>query len=783
MRPEDIWTLTVAASPALGALVAWRVANRARARAVQPPGPVLARVEGASDGAAVTVAGRILAPWEPTREGRVVAVRAEPRQGASRDGAVEGLRVRLDDGVTVPIEGAVRVVAGSREGLPWSELGDVEDAALAWVARVHGLSQERARDEMTLVRALCHGDPVLVRAKIEARPEMGDGAYREARVRRVLVPCGDAVSLYGVGPRPKIPARRIARGAAIGVVATLVCWTVIGMIAGGLSRGGRTRTAFDGDRAVTVFDGNALAARVAMASPLERRRAHHTLAESLRDRLRPTTADLAAASEHLIAAGDCAGAVRLAMARGDARGARRIDVSERCRSAEPRVWEKAIAAYAAGEFAEASEIFDPSVAYASLYASYVDDYSFDLRLHVLAGDARTATRLAKRRAEETWRGRATTVTQTARATTLECLAAHAGRERLDYARLQALRERAEARVAPEACEMLMLDAMELSERRAWIDAHPGAALSRVGALLAWEAGRVPSVESPCGEDWSALLTDPAGAMSRRAPGVEHGLIRAPGYDDGDEVWRAQVDLRCSVAAFEALAGDLDAARAQLLDAEARATEARRLRASAWVTPAIQGVGLLRAAIALLDGDDDGARRALPVDDEATRAAAATAIATHTRDGARAVAAFLEARATGLGAAAFQEVRPALAPDAVTGWYLASTRDGRRLADHLFTNAWNRIPTWAVFGDRGMTRGRADMAQWIDVAAPVPCVRCTVRRRLAELALTRLAARRWGTAGPDELMLASYARVLRERGRAVALRALDDLRENAPDLSW
>ncbi len=745
---------------------------------------MLSRVDGVSDGAAVTVAGRILARWEPTRDGRVVAVHAEPRKGAPRDGAVEGLRVRLDDGVTeLPIEGAVRVVVGSREGLPWGELGDFEDAALAWVSRIHGLSQERARDEMRLVRTLCHGDLVLVRAKIEARPEMGDGAYREARVRHALVPCDGAVSLYGVGPRPKIPARRIAGGAAIGVVATLVFWTVIGMIAGGLSRGGRTRAAFDGDRVVTVFDGNALAARVAMASPLERRRAHHTLAESLRDQLRPTTADLAAASEHLIAAGDCAGAERLAMARGDARGARRIDLSERCRSAESRVWEKAIAAYAAGEFAEASDIFDPSAAYASLYASYVDDYSFDLRLHVLAGDARKVTRLAKRRAEETWRGRATTQDQGQRATTLECLAAHAGRERLDYARLQTLRERAEGGVASTACEMLMLDAMEHAERRAWIDAHHGAALSGVGALLAWEAGRVPPVESPCGEDWSALLTDPVGAMSRRAPGIEHGLIHSPGYDDGDDVWRAQVDLRCSVAAFEALAGDPDAARAQLLDAEARATEARRLRVSAWVTSAMHGVGLLRAAIALLDGDDDGARRALPVDDEATRAAGATAIAAHTRDGARTVSAFLDARATNRGAAAFREARPALAPDAETGWDVVSARDGRRLADHLFTRMWNGLPPFAVFGDRGVVRGRADVAQWIDVAAPVPCVRCTVRRRLAELARTRLTARRWGTAGPDELMLASYARALRERRLAVALRALDDLRENARDLSW
>lgn len=782
MNPEDLWTLTVAASPALGALVAWRLASRARARASQPPGPVVARVVAASGDTPVYVSGRLLAPWEPTREGRVVAVHAETRAGEVRDAAVEGLRLRLDDGVTeLPVEGAVRVVVGSREGLPWRELGDVEEGALAWAARIHGCSQERAREEMKLVRALCHGDLVLVRAKIEARPEMRDGAYREAGVRYVLVPCGNAMALYGPGPRPRIPARRITRGAAIGVVAALVFWTVVGMIAGGLSRGGRTRGAFDGDRLVTVFDGNALAARVAMVSPLERRRAHHTLAESLRDQPRPTSADLAAATEHLLAAGDCVGAQRLAMARGDARGARRIDLGERCRRAEPRVWEKAIAAYATGEFAEASDIFDPGVAYASLYASYVDDYSFDLRLHVLAGDARKITGLARRRAEETLRGRATTADQARRATTLECLAAHAGRARLDDARLQTLTERAEGNVAPEACEMLMLDAMELPERRAWIEAHPGAALTRVGALLAWEAGRVPSVESPCGEDWSALLTDPAGAMSRRAPGIEHGLIRAPGYDDGDEVWRAQVDLRCSVAAFEALAGDLDAARAQLLDAEARATEARRRNASAWVTPAMQGVGLLRAAIAMLDGDDDGARRALPVDDEATRIMGATAIAGRTRDGARTVSAFLDARATNLGAAAFRGVE--LAPDAAMGWDLASARDGTRLADHLFRHAWNGLPPFAVFGDRGVVRGRSGMAQWIDVAAPVPCVRCTVRRRLAELALTRRAARRWGTAGPDELMLASYARALRERRLAVALRVLDDLRENARDLSW
>ncbi|MFO0648618.1 MAG: hypothetical protein U0326_20420 [Polyangiales bacterium] len=562
MNPEDLWTLTVAASPALGALVAWRLANRARARALQPPGPVVARVVAASGDSPVYVSGRLLAPWEPTREGRVVAVHAETRAGEVRDAAVEGLRVRLDDGVTeLPVEGAVRIVVGSREGRPWSELGDVEEGALAWAARIHGCSQERAREEMKLVRALCHGDLVLVRAKIEARPEMRDGAYREARVRYALVPCGSAMALYGPGPRPRIAARRIARGAAIGVVAALVFWTVVGMIAGGLSRGGRTRGAFDGDRLVTVFGGSALAARVAMVSPLERRRAHHTLAESLRDQPRPTSADLAAATEHLLAAGDCVGAQHLAMARGDALGARRIDLSERCAAAEPRVWDKALAAYAAGEFAEASDIFDPGVPYASLYASYVDDYSFDLRLHVLAGDARKITRLAKRRAEETWRGRATTADQAQRATTLECLAAHAGRARLDAARLQTLRSRAEGRVAPEACELLTLDAMEPSERRAWIDAHPGAALSRVGALLAWEAGRAPAVTSPCGEDWSALLTDPVGAMSRRAPGIEHGLIRTPGYDDGDDVWRAQVDLRCSVAAFEALAGDLGAARA------------------------------------------------------------------------------------------------------------------------------------------------------------------------------------------------------------------------------
>ncbi|MFO0648617.1 MAG: hypothetical protein U0326_20415 [Polyangiales bacterium] len=108
---------------------------------------------------------------------------------------------------------------------------------------------------------------------------------------------------------------------------------------------------------------------------------------------------------------------------------------------------------------------------------------------------------------------------------------------------------------------------------------------------------------------------------------------------------------------------------------------------------------------------------------------------------------------------------------------------RATAEHLFTHAWTGIPAWVVLGDVGVGRERAAVAQWLDVAAPGPCVRCTVRRRLAELALTRRAARRWGTAGPDELMLASYARALRERRLAVALRVLDDLRENARDLSW
>ncbi len=772
MDPADLWNLSVAASPALGALGAWLRARRARTQRARPPGPVLDRVEGVSDGARLTLSGRLLAPWEPTTDGRVVAVSSTLRGATPLDSAVEGLRLALDDGRTeLPIEGALRVEVGAREAPPWGELAEVEDAVVAWVARMQAVAQKTARAEATSVRALCHGDRVLVRAKVEARPEEGDGgAYREARVRYVLVPDGAAVLAYGSGPRAPTPWRAVLRGAAVGLVAMVALLTLVGMVATGLAGSGRSTPRFDGERVYTAFRGSVTAARVAMVSPLERRRAHHAVAESLRDQRRPTKADLAAASEELLAAGDCVGAMDLALAHCDASEARRIDLQARCEGPRAPLWTRAIAAYAAGDYADASELFEPSVPYVDLYAGYVDDYAFDLRLHVLAGLVDRVSAAAQRRATWTWRGRRTTSDQAQRATLFECVARYGEAKRGDRDALTLLREHATQRVPSDGCALLYLDALSATGRVAAMtsDAHLGR--GRVAQLLAWEAGVVPQVENPCGEDWSAMLLDPATAMERRSPGLEHSLMRSPGYNDADPVWRAQVDLRCSVAAFEALSGHFDRARGMLAEADVRTDEAERTRSVQWGDDVRRNVDSLRAVVEVMAGDGDAARRALVRCGEWSNAA-------------RVAASMLAAQSTSAGAGAFDLLDPPLANDARTGWTLLAAHANARLAEQLFTHSWRGIPTWVTLGDSSEGDGRAEVARWLDVAAPPPCVRCTVRRRLAELSVARRSARRWGTAGPTDLMLEHASRALSERRLAVLLRVLDDLRENARDLSW
>ena len=772
MEPADVWNLSVAASPALGAMATWLRARRATTQRARPPGPVLDRADGLSDGAAVTLSGRLLAQWEPTPEGRVVAVSSTLRGASALDSAVEGLRLALDDGrAELPIEGALRVEVGSREAPPWGDLGDLEDAIVAWVSRMQAVPQKTARAEATSVRALCHGDRVQVRAKVEARPEEGDGgAYREARVRYVLVPEGAAVLAYGSGPRGRTPLRAVLKGAALGLVAMVAFWTVVGMAATGLARSGRSTPRFDGERMYSAFRGSVTAARVAMVSPFERRRAHHTIAESLRDQRRPSKADLVEASEELLAAGDCSGAMDLALAHGDATEARRIDLRARCDGPRAPMWTRAIAAYAAGDFADASELFDPSTPYVDLYAGYVDDHSFDIRLHALAGLVDRVTAAAQKRAIWTWRGRRTTSEQAERATLYECVARYGEAKRGERDALEALRERALGRVSSDGCAMLYADALPMSDRAAWLAANGRFARGRVAQLLAWEAGVVPDVANPCGEDWSAMLLNPVDAMSRRVPGLEHARVHSLGYDDPDSEWRAQIDLRCSVAAFEALSNRFDRARVLLSEADVRTDEAAHTRDAPWSVAVKRNIDALRAVIEVMSGDDDLARLALArsgVDNPAARAASSV----------------FSARVLSEGADAFETLEPPLASDARTGWNLVAAHANARLAEQLFTHSWRGVPTWVVLGDAGGPEGRPEVAQWLEVAAPIPCVRCTVRRRLAELSLARRAARRWGAAGPDDLMLANPARVLSDRRLAVLLRVLDDLRENAQDLSW
>lgn len=737
MNPVDLWNTTVALSPVVGALAAWLRSHRADTARSRPSAAVVVSLDGATDGARVAVSGRLLALRAPNEQGRAVAVFAETTLGAVQHGSVAGLRVVLADGAEVPIEGALRVVAGSREGPPWSRLGDVEVATVAWLALLRSLSQTAVRNSTGAVRVLCHDDPVIACGCLQARPDAvgGDGAYREAGVRYVLVPDGAAVTLHGRGARRPRRGLRVVGGAALAAFAAVSLLLAVGLVASGFAGGGRQRVAWDGARWYSSFRGSTRAVTVAMVSPFERRRAHHTLGEALWHQRRPTRADLSSALGELVTAGDCQGAVDMALERGLVREAQHIAARGPC-AAQVKPWQRAIVAYAAGDFAAGSDALAPDrTFYVDLYASYIDDFAFDVRLHLLAGNEALAARVARQRA--VWeRGRRVVWgdAQT-RAATFDCLADRFEATHGDPLAMRRLREAARGGAAMGACGALLLDALEPVERRAWEGRFATVTPTRVGTLLLHE-GEVAWARpiDPCSEPWSDLLTAPAAAMARRSPGIEHGMARAPGFGASDDVWRTHVDVMCSLAAFEALAGDRAAARRALGDAAARVGEASRTTGAPWAASAMQGITTLSAAVALTDGDND---------------AAAAIVHSQRR------------------------------PDVVTdeGWNLIARRDARGSAEHLYTHAWNALPLWLVYGAPRLTRTPA-LATWLGTIAPPPCVRCTVRQRLAELAAHRTVARALGAVGPDDVMTAAFARALRERRLAVPLRVLDDLRESA-----
>jgi hypothetical protein len=182
----------------------------------------------------------------------------------------------------------------------------------------------------------------------------------------------------------------------------------------------------------------------------------------------------------------------------------------------------------------------------------------------------------------------------------------------------------------------------------------------------------------------------------------------------------------------------------------------------WYEATAGAVAALRAVVELTAGRDDDAR-------VWRGQARGDAVGLRRLDAALAV------RAGASSADALIAAERAMPPDSVTGWRAVAAGDADALLRQLYTRDWHGPGAWVVYGaPRVPAARRPELATWLLWNAPAPCVTCSLRRRVVDLATRDRAARAYGARSPDGAALAALREPLRRRNTAVPLAALDAL---------
>jgi hypothetical protein len=447
--------------PRRAARVRWRRTVREWGRPVSPAVEL--------DTQTITIAGRLAASGACRRfeDAEEVAVAGtELAVSMAIHDRARQLRVECD-GAEVELDGPVELAAGSEETWPGKRIGGTPLSSDDRVPAEQAMPLQRA--SRPVFRSLRPGDPVTARGVLRVAAPLEETDYRRTASRFVM----HGAALAGQGsPRVRGPFWT----AAVRPIA-LACLVFVGVFVGGgkILDGISKKEESDIGSLAEVLRGQR-ATRLLAATPLRRSKALERLSDDMYQYAAPTPE----AREALVAIEDLRGGCGQAMEMMfDYRQFRRVlERASDCEDPEARWW-ASIAAYALGEFENASD-HAPDLR----REEYWVVEQAVVRHQLLAGQLAEAAETARPLADDLRRSADRYPYLLSWGITLECMADALSARAGDAAALRRL-EQAVARGAASQCSLLLADLRTGAARKKLIPAATESRRWNTVALLLW----------------------------------------------------------------------------------------------------------------------------------------------------------------------------------------------------------------------------------------------------------------------------------------------------------